>query len=124
MHPFRQAVEAADHEAVEALLADDVVFTSPVVFKPYEGKPVTALILRSVSQVFGDFRYEQEITDGADTVLVFRATVGDREVQGVDLLHTREDGLVDALTVMVRPLSAAQALQRLMGEQLARATAP
>lgn len=121
MHPFRRAVEAADHEAVEALLADDIVFTSPVVFKPYTGKAVTALILRSVFEVFGDFRYEQEITDGPDTVLVFRATVGGREVQGVDLLHTREDGLLDALTVMVRPLSAAQALQQLMAAQLEKA---
>ena len=61
MHPFRQAVEAGDAAAIEALLADDVVFTSPVAFKPYQGKPITAAILRAVMRVFSDFRYVREI---------------------------------------------------------------
>ena len=52
MRAFREAVEAGDMDAVEALLAEDVVFTSPVVFKPYPGKAITAAILRAVSQVF------------------------------------------------------------------------
>ena len=47
MHPFRQAVEARDAAAMESLLSDDVVFTSPVAFKPYPGKPITAAILRA-----------------------------------------------------------------------------
>ena len=45
MHPFRAAVEARDPAAIEALLADNVVFTSPVAFTPYSGKPITAAIL-------------------------------------------------------------------------------
>ena len=61
MHPFRQAVEARDPEAMAAQLADDVVFTSPVAFKPYPGKPITAAILRAVLRVFEDFRYIREI---------------------------------------------------------------
>ena len=64
MRAFREAVEAGDLDAVEALLADDVVFTSPVVFKPYPGKAITASILRAVSQVFEDFRYERELERG------------------------------------------------------------
>jgi ketosteroid isomerase-like protein len=51
MHPFRAAVEDRDEAAIEALLADDVVFTSPVAFKPYVGKPITAAILRGVLRV-------------------------------------------------------------------------
>lgn len=65
MHPFRKAVETRDEAAIEALLADDVVFTSPVAFKPYPGKPMTAAILRAVMRVFEDFRYVRAITPTA-----------------------------------------------------------
>ncbi|RKE21905.1 nuclear transport factor 2 family protein [Streptomyces sp. TLI_171] len=125
MHPFRQAVEARDEQAVIALLADDVVFSSPVAFKPYPGKPITAAILRAVLRVFEDFRYEREIADpgGRDHALVFRATVDGREVHGCDFLHFDEDGLIDEFTVMVRPLSAAHALAEAMGAQFDRITA-
>ncbi|MDR6975308.1 hypothetical protein J2X68_001992 [Streptomyces sp. 3330] len=117
MRAFREAVEAGDLEAVEALLAEDVVFTSPVVFKPYPGKAITASILRGVTQVFEDFRYERELdgADGRDHALVFRARVGERELTGCDFIHLNEEGLIDELTVMVRPLSGAQALAAAMG---------
>lgn len=119
MRAFREAVEAGDMDAVEALLAEDVVFTSPVVFKPYPGKAITAAILRGVARVFEDFRYEQELTggDGRDHALVFATRVGDRELTGCDFIHLNEDGLIDELTVMVRPLSGAQALAEAMGAQ-------
>ncbi|MGX1267812.1 nuclear transport factor 2 family protein [Streptomyces phaeoluteigriseus] len=125
MRAFRAAVEAGDLDAVEALLAEDVVFTSPVVFKPYPGKAITASILRAVSEVFEDFRYEQELAgaDGRDHALVFTARVGERELSGCDFLHVDEDGLIDRLTVMVRPLSGAHALAEAMGarfEQIAK----
>ncbi|MFE3326716.1 nuclear transport factor 2 family protein [Streptomyces sp. NPDC059176] len=122
MHPFRKAVEAGDFDAVPALLAEDVVFTSPVVFRPYHGKALTAAILRAASRVFEDFRYVREITgtDGRDHALVFSARVGDLEVNGCDFLHTDENGLIDDFTVMVRPLSAAQALSQAMGAQFER----
>ncbi|MEU8764567.1 nuclear transport factor 2 family protein [Streptomyces sp. NPDC048659] len=122
MHPFRAAVEARDIAAIEALLADDVVFTSPVAFTPYPGKAITAAILRGVLRVFEDFAYVREIGEpGArDHALVFTATVGGRTVQGCDFLHLDENGLIDDLTVMVRPLSAAHALAEAMGEQFER----
>ncbi|MEE4540435.1 nuclear transport factor 2 family protein [Streptomyces sp. V4-01] len=122
MHAFRKAVEAGDLDAATELLADDVVFTSPVAFKPYPGKPVTAAILRAVFRVFGDFRYEREIDDsgGRDHALVFTATVGGRQIQGCDFLHLDEDGRIDEFTVMVRPLSAAQALAAAMAEEFPR----
>ncbi|WP_327312525.1 nuclear transport factor 2 family protein [Streptomyces sp. NBC_01235] len=119
MRAFREAVEAGDLDAVEALLADDVVFTSPVVFKPYPGKAITAAILRGVVRVFEDFRYERELGGGGgrDHALVFTARVGERELTGCDFIHLNEDGLIDELTVMVRPLSGAQALAAAMGAQ-------
>ncbi|MCX4572496.1 nuclear transport factor 2 family protein [Streptomyces sp. NBC_01571] len=122
MHPFRKAVEAGDLAAVEELLADDVVFTSPVAFKPYPGKAITAAILRGVTRVFTDFRYVREIAgaDGRDHALVFTAKVGDKEINGCDFLHFDEDGRIDDLMVMVRPLSAAHALSEAMGAQFER----
>lgn len=117
MHPFRQAVEARDPEAMTAQLADDVVFTSPVAFKPYPGKPITAAILRGVLRVLEDFRYIREINDGADHALVFEATVSGKRITGCDFIHTNDDGLIDDFTVMVRPLSGAQALSEAMAAQ-------
>ncbi|MFD7861972.1 nuclear transport factor 2 family protein [Streptomyces sp. NPDC057682] len=119
MHPFRRAAEADDLGAIEAMLAEDVVFTSPVAFKPYAGRPLTAAVLRAVSQVFTDLRYVREMAsaDGRDHALEFVARVGDREINGCDFLHMNEAGEIDALKVMVRPLSAAQALAAAMGER-------
>ncbi|GAA5700303.1 hypothetical protein AQJ43_10190 [Streptomyces avermitilis] len=122
MHPFRKAVEAGDHAAIEALLAEDVVFTSPVAFKPYPGKAITAAILRGVSRVFTDFRYVREIAgaEGRDHALVFEAKVGDKTITGCDFLHFDEDGRIDDFMVMVRPLTAAVALSEAMGAQFDR----
>lgn len=119
MHPFRAAVEARDFDAIPALLAENVVFRSPAVFAPYEGRTVVAAILRAAGRTFEDFRYDREIgaPGAADHALAFLARVGDREVHGCDFLHVDEDGLIDEFTVMVRPLSALQALAAAMGEQ-------
>jgi limonene-1,2-epoxide hydrolase len=122
MRAFREAVEAQDLDAVEALLAEDVVFTSPVVFKPYPGKAITTAILRNAAQVFEDFRYVTETSsaDGRDHALVFTARIGDRRLDGCDFLHVDEEGLIDSLMVMVRPLSGAQALAEAMGARFDR----
>jgi ketosteroid isomerase-like protein len=119
MHPFRAAVEAGDHAAIEALLAEDVVFTSPVAFQPYPGKAITAAILRAVIRVFGEVRYVRELAspDGRDHALVFETMVGGKALSGCDFLHMNDDGLIDQFTVMVRPLSAANALSEAMALQ-------
>jgi hypothetical protein len=124
MHPFRQAIEAWDMAAVEALLAENVVFTSPVAYQPYPGKALTAAILRGVARVFEDFHYVRELAgaDGRDHALVFQAKVNGKQVHGCDFLHLDEDGLIDDLTVMVRPLSGANALAEAMGAQFEQIT--
>lgn len=115
MHPFREAVEAHDIQAMSALLADEVVFTSPVAFKPYAGKAITSAILATVMEVFTDFRYVREIGgEGSDHALVFEAKVGHKAITGCDFLRVNSDGLIDDFMVMVRPLRAAQALSEEM----------
>ena len=117
MKRFREAVESRDLGAVDELLADNVVFTSPVAHRPYQGKAITAAILQTVIEVFEDFHYVRELggADGADSALVFEARVGDKAITGCDFIHVDDDGLIDQFMVMVRPLSAAQALAAAMG---------
>ena len=121
-HPFRKAVEERDEAAIQAMLADTVVFTSPVAFKPYVGKPITAAILHGVLRVFEDFRYIREIADsnGRDHAFVFETTVSGKKITGCDFLHFNDDGLIDDFMVMVRPLSGATALSEAMGAQFDR----
>lgn len=122
MRAFRDAVETRDFAAIEELLADDVVFTSPVAFSPYPGKAITLAILRTVIEVFEGFRYVREIgEEGAvDQALVFEATVDGKRLTGCDFLHLDEAGRIDRFTVMVRPLSAAVALSEQMGARFDR----
>jgi hypothetical protein len=121
VHPFRAAVEARDLDAAIALLADDVVFRSPVVYKPYQGRESVGAILAAVSRVFVGLRYVREIgaPDARDHALVFHAHVGDREVEGCDFLHMDESGAISEFVVMVRPMSGALALAEAMKAQLA-----
>lgn len=109
-------------ERAVSLLTDDVVFRSPVVHKPYRGREQVAPILFAVAEVFEDFRYDREIgaEDAADRALVFRARVGDRELEGCDFVHVNADGLIDEFFVMVRPLSGALALAEAMKARLER----
>jgi hypothetical protein len=116
---FRAAIEAGDHDAALATLADDVVFRSPAVHKPYEGKEKVAGILRLVATVFENFRYTNEWREGATTILFFEANVGDRELQGVDILEESRTGEIVAFTVMIRPLSGLQAVAGTMAARLA-----
>jgi ketosteroid isomerase-like protein len=115
---FRAGIESGDSDAALAALADDVVLRSPVSFKAFEGKEVVSHVLRTVFEVFEDFRYTDHLREGATSVLVFRARVGARDVDGIDLVRESTDGLIADLTVMVRPLSGLTALAEEMGRRL------
>jgi hypothetical protein len=115
MHPFRAAVEARDQEAMVACLAEDVRFYSPVAFKPFAGREDVREVFWNVMQVFEDFRYVDELDGESSHALIFRASVGGKQVEGLDHLVLGDDGLVTEFTVMLRPLSALIA----MGEAMA-----
>jgi hypothetical protein len=117
-HPFGIAVLAGAHDAAMATLADDVEFRSPAVHKPYHGKVQVDGILRLVATVFENFRYTSEWRDGRTTILFFEANVGDRNLQGIDILEENDDGLVERFTVMIRPLSGLQAVAGAMAARL------
>ena len=118
---FRAAVEREDREALIAALAEDVRFRSPVVFRTYEGRDLIGTILTEAAmKVFEDFRYVEQLEDGDVATLIFTARVGDRELDGLDMLRFDGDGRVAELTVMVRPLSGVNALAEAMGRQFER----
>jgi hypothetical protein len=121
---FKAAVEARDERALGEVLSPDVVFRSPAVFKSYEGRDATMLVLRAVTNVFEDFRYEDRFEGPEGEVLLFAARVGDRELDGIDLLRFDEEGRVRELVVMIRPLSALNALVEAMGTELKRLGVP
>ena len=115
---FRAAVESKDLEAMRDALHPDVVFNSPAVHTPYEGRDKTMALLTEVVEVLEDFTYIDSLS-GEDTEgLVFRARVGDKQLQGWDYLLVDDEGLVRELTVMIRPLSGLMAVAQAMMERL------
>jgi limonene-1,2-epoxide hydrolase len=125
MEQFRKAIESRDIDAAVALMTEDIVFRSPVVYAPYQGREQVSVLLNAVGQVLEDFHYTRAIDapDAADSALVFRARIGDREVEGCDFIHTNDEGRIDELYVMFRPLSGVLALAEAMKRQLGLAAA-
>lgn len=119
---FKRAAEAKDFSRGEELFSPDVVFRSPAVFKPYAGLDALKVLLGAVVEVFEDFRYVDQVETGDTAVLIFEARVGDRELNGVDILRFGEDGKIAEMMVMVRPLSGLNALVEEMGRRLAAAS--
>ena len=117
---FVEAVHARSAEGVRESLATDVRFFSPVVFSAYEGRDVVSTILtEGAMKVFENFSYVHRLEDSEARVatLIFRAEVGGRALDGLDLLSFGEDGLIEELKVMVRPMSGLNALAAAMGER-------
>lgn len=115
MHPFRAAVEARDLDAALALFADDATLDSPVAFKPFVGIEAVGVVLRAVIETFEDFQYTDDLAGEDGThVLIFKARVGDKSVQGMDLVRSDGSGRITNLTVMVRPMSGLIALAEAM----------
>ncbi len=124
-HAFRAAVEAGDARAVTATFHPDATLHSPAVFEPYAGRETIGLLLGVLLDVFEDFHYtdEFESPDGA-RALLFRARVGDRELQGLDVLRFDEAGRITDLTVMIRPHTGLEALMQAVAPRLAAARHP
>jgi SnoaL-like domain len=119
---FRTAAESKDFSAIDELFAEDVVFRSPVVFKPYEGRDAIAMLLGAVVQVFENFRYTDQVETDDSAALAFSARVGDRELDGIDFLHFDSEGRVDRMAVYVRPMSGVNALAEAMQKKLEEAS--
>jgi hypothetical protein len=118
---FRAAVEAQDLGAAGELLAAEVVFHSPVTFHPFVGRDTVARLLGLVGEVFEDFAYTDELAAADAHALVFRAMVGDRQIEGIDLLRFDAEARIVDFTVLLRPMSALVPFAQAMGEKVAAA---
>jgi hypothetical protein len=120
---WHAVLESRDPAALADLIAEDAVFSSPIVHTPQRGKALTVLYLTAAFHVLvpNDFRYVREIVGERDAALEFTAEIDGIQVNGVDLIHWNAEGLIDDFKVMVRPLKAIELLHRLMGERLAAA---
>ena len=122
---FRRAVEARELERVGDLLTEDVVFHSPIAFRPYCGREMVARIINLVATILEDFTFQREIGAESDDdhALVFGAGIGDLSIRADDFVHTDAKGLIDEFTVMLRPLRAVHAFEDQMRVRFAAATA-
>lgn len=115
-------VKAHDPSALDDLLADDAVFTSPIVHTPQRGKALTKMYLSAADIVLANetFAYVREFDCGSRAVLEFTCEIDGIAVNGVDMIEWNEDGRITDFKVMVRPLKAIQKLHAAMGEMLAK----
>ncbi len=133
---WHQHLRGALPGGLDVLLHDDVVFYSPVVFTPQEGKAVTKLYLEAAGQALpgddaggsvlatdapkeeGGFRYTKKVLAGDTAVLEFETTVEGKYVNGVDIIRCDEQGLIVEFRVMIRPLQAVNAVHRQMAAMI------
>lgn len=108
-------------EELDPILADNIVFRSPVAHTPYPGRTPIKIMLKNVNTVFKDFTYYRTLStdDGMSVVLEFSAVIDDKQVKGIDFLRFDADGKIEEFEVMLRPLSGLNALAKNMGEKLA-----
>lgn len=117
-HPFRTAAESKDLDLLTETLREDVVLHSPVLFRGFEGRDTVATVLTHVAATLENFSYTDELAEGDTVVLRFKATVGDRELEGIDFLELDDEGNVRELTVFMRPFSALTAFNEQMKARL------
>jgi hypothetical protein len=118
--PFGAAIMARDMTAMAGLLHPDATFTSPAVFRPYQGRAAVLQVLTAATHTIEDFAYTGEAHGAGLDVLRFRGRVGKYQLEGVDIVTTGEDGLITDVTVMIRPLRGLEALVGGMQLALAR----
>ena len=120
IHKWHEVVDADDLNALDNIVADDAVFSSPVVFTPMEGKEITMMYLHAAGQSFNmqKFKYTREIHDGMNSVLEFETYIDDISVNGVDMIEWNKEGKISNFKVMIRPFKAVQKVQEKMVEAL------
>jgi hypothetical protein len=119
---WREVAQSGDAQALDALLADEVTFHSPVVHTPQRGRAITRQYLSAAFHVLFNpsFRYVGEWRAERSAVLEFTTTVKGVVIDGVDMIAWDSSGRIVEFKVMARPLKAIDLLHRLMGERLAK----
>jgi len=117
---WHRLVRDRDAAALDALLADDAVFFSPVVHAPQRGKALATGYLAAALRVFANptFHYVREIVDESDAMLEFETEIDGVLVNGVDILRWNAAGRIVEFKVMLRPLKAIEVVRQRMAAML------
>ena len=117
---WHKIIKTKDAAGLDNILADNVVFHSPIVYTPQEGKPITILYLTAALYVFNNdsFKYLREVISDNNAVLEFSTVIEGITVNGVDMITWGADGRITEFKVMVRPLKAINLIHKMMGEML------
>jgi ketosteroid isomerase-like protein len=117
---WHKLVKERDAAGLDNILAENVVFHSPVVHTPQAGKPITTLYLTAALHVLNNdtFQYLREVISGNNAVLEFLTVIDGISINGVDMITWDEDGRITEFKVMIRPLKAISLVHKMMGEML------
>ena len=117
---WHKLVKERDAAGLDGILAENVVFHSPVVHTPQAGKPITTLYLTAALHVLNNdtFQYLREVISGNNAVLEFLTVIDGISINGVDMITWGEDGRISDFKVMIRPLKAINLVHKMMGEML------
>lgn len=120
LQTWHELVRSRNAQGLAALLADDVVFHSPVVHTPQVGKAITLQYLSAAFRVFFNesFRYVREIAGARDAALEFQVEIDGIAVNGIDLIKWNEQGQIVEFKVMIRPLKAINLIHQKMAAML------
>ena len=113
---WHKILNTKDAAGLDNILADNVVFHSPIVHTPQEGKPITTLYLTAALYVFNNdsFKYLREVISNNNAVLEFSTVIEGITVNGVDMITWGADGRITEFKVMVRPLKAINLIHKIM----------
>lgn len=118
LETWLEIVKNKDMDTLREHLSEDVLFYSPAFHKPKQGKDALILILSTVIEVFENFTYHRQLSDGSNLFLEFSANIGTLDLKGIDLIGLNAEGKIQTFEVMVRPGNALQALAMAMMEKL------
>ena len=122
-HPletWHRLVRTHDPSGLDALLAEDAVFHSPIVHTPQRGRRLSSLYLSAAFHVFFNptFSYVRQIVGPSDAMLEFQTEIDGIVVNGVNLIKWNESGQIVDFKVMVRPLKAINLIHQRMAAML------
>ena len=123
---WHEAIERRDMSVLDEILADDVVFHSPVVHTPQRGKAITKLYLAAAAQALGtdSFSYVRQVLAETDAVLEFTTEIDGIHINGVDMMRFDDDGRITDFKVMLRPLKAVNLVHATMKRMLEALSKP
>jgi len=121
---FREAVERNGHRPIVDAMAADVVFHTPVASAPVEGRAIVEWVLTAVFHTYDGFHYTDQFETADKIALLYRATVGAHQLEGVEVFRFGPDDLIHEMTVMIRPHTAAAAMDEAVNARLASGGPP